>query len=107
MTVIERFKTEIGKEYFQDDVYAMYLTENGLNPNDTYVKATMQRQLLLTLLDCLQALSNDLDLFRRTDTEFATTSDAFLNIRQRIEDVEKRINALGERNSVVSYLFYG
>lgn len=107
MTVLERFKTEIGKEYFDNAVYTMYLDENGLNATDQYVKSTMQRALLMTLLDCLQVLSNDIDLYRRVDSEFATTSDAFLNIRQRIEDVEKRINSLGEPNSVVSYLFYG
>ena len=107
MTVLERFKTEIGKEYFNDDVYTMYLEENGLNATDLYNKATMQRALLLTLLDCLQALSNDIDLFRRVDSEFATTSDAYLNLRQRIDDVERRINSLGEPNSIVSYLFYG
>ena len=108
MTVLERFKTEIGKEYFDDSVYAMYLGENGLESTDTYDKATMQKDLLLTLLDCLQALSNDIDLFRRVDSEFATTSDAYLNLRQRIDDVQRRINSLGvEKNSIVSYLFYG
>ena len=107
MTVLQRFKTEIGKEYFDDAVYTMYLDENGLNATDTYSKSTMQRALLLTLLDCLQALSNDIDLFRRVDSEFATTSDAYLNLRQRIEDVDRRINALGEPNTAVSYLFYG
>jgi hypothetical protein len=107
MTVLERFKIEIGKEYFDDSVYAMYLSENGLESGDAYVKPTMQKQLLMALLDCLQALSNDIDLYRRVDSEFATTSDAFLNLRQRMEDVEKRINALGEPNAIVSYLFHG
>jgi len=107
MTVLERFKTEITKQYFNDDVYTMYLSENGLTATETYDKPTMQRSLLMTLLDCLQALSNDIDLYRRVDTEFATTADAFDNLRQRIEDVERRINALGEPNTAVSYLFYG
>jgi len=107
MTVLERFNTEIRKQYFTDDVYTMYLQENGLTATDTYDKTTMQRPLLMTLLDCFQALSNDIDLYRRVDTEFATTSDAFDNLRQRIQDVQLRINALGEPNTVVSYLFYG
>ena len=107
MTVLERFKVEIGKAYFADDVYEMYLSENNLIPSATYNKNTMQRDLLLTLLDCLQALANDIDLYRRTNTEFSDTSEAFQNLRDRILDVEQRINALGEPNSVVSYLFYG
>jgi signal transduction protein with GAF and PtsI domain len=110
MTVLERFKTEISKDYFSDDVYSLYLGENNLDPSATYNKATMQRNLLLTLLDIYQVLSNDIDLYRRTDTEFATTSDAFANLRQRIDDVQRRINAIQDptnMNSVVSYLFYG
>jgi hypothetical protein len=106
MTVLERFKIEIGKQYFPDTTYVMYLDENGLYAGDTYIKSQMQRQLLMTLLDCLQALANDIDLFRRVDTQFATTSDAYLNLRDRIEDIERRINSLAEPNTAVSYLFY-
>jgi signal transduction protein with GAF and PtsI domain len=111
MTVLERFKTEIGKEYFTDDIYSMYLGENNLDPAATYNKAAMQRNLLLTILDIFQVLANDIDLYRRVDTEFATTSDASANLSQRIDAIQRRINSIPDPtsniNSVVSYLFYG
>ena len=60
MIVLDRLKMELfNKEYFPDEQYAQFLTENFLTDTDTYVKSSMQRNLLLTVLDVLEAVSND------------------------------------------------
>ena len=97
MTVLDRFKVEIShKDYFNDDEYTMYLQENNLTATDTYDKATMQRNLLLTVVDVLEAVSNDVDLMRKlqdTTTGF-TVSQAYAQIKQRIADLKDRIATL-------------
>ena len=68
MTILERLKVELNhKDYFTDDEYIMYLSENNLTATDTYNKATMQRNLLLTVIDVLEAVSNDIDIMRKVE----------------------------------------
>ena len=110
MTTLERLKVELGKAYFDDEVYTQYLLENNLNATNPYNHITMKRDLLLTVYDVLQALSNDLELFRRIDTEYATTGEAYNSLQQRLLDVERRINAIPDPDggdNYVSYLFFG
>jgi len=109
MTNLERLKVELSnKEYFTDEVYGMYLEENSLNPAEDYDKATNQRDLLYTVIDILEALSNDVDLFRKTETEFITTGEAYKYLEKRINDINKRILALpsNKEDSDFSQMFY-
>ena len=65
MTVLDRLKMELSnREYFPDEQYTQFLTENSLTATDEYAKSSMQRNLLLTVLDVLEAVSNDLDVMR-------------------------------------------
>lgn len=112
MTTLERLKLELGnKEYFTDAEYTTLLLENSLIATDTYDKATDQRNLLLTVLDILNTLSNDLDNFRKLqdgDTGFSQSS-AYSLLRKRIEDVKGRIATIpltqAEQYSDVSLFF--
>jgi hypothetical protein len=65
MTNLERLKLELAnKSYFTDTEYAVFLEENGLDSTKTYDKQTNQLPLLQTVLAILQALQNNLDLYR-------------------------------------------
>jgi len=92
LTVLERLKLELSnKNYFSDDEYKTFLQENDLNPNDEYIKSTMQKPLLYTVVDILEAVSNNVDLLRKVETEFQTTGEAYKHLQSRITDIKKRI----------------
>lgn len=108
--VLERLKIELNnKEYYSDDVLSMYLEENNLSPTLLYEKSTMQKQLLQTVYDILQSLSNNIDLFRSVTTEFATTSQAYKYLQQRMNDIEVRILAIPdgtEKTSAFNFIYH-
>ena len=90
-----RLKLELNnKEYFTEEEYIQFLEENDLNHKEEYNKATMQRKLLWTVVDVLEAVANDVDLMRRVETEFATTTDAVKHINDRIERIKNRIQTI-------------
>jgi DNA polymerase II small subunit/DNA polymerase delta subunit B len=95
MQNLDRLKLELNnKEYFTEDEYTTFLTENGLDPLVEYNKSTNQRNLLWTVVDILEAVANDVDLMRKVETEFATTSDAVKHINDRIERIKNRIQTI-------------
>ena len=108
MQVIDRLKLELNnKEYFTDVEYTQFLTENNLAGTTEYDKSTMQRDLLYTVVDVLEALGNDIDLMRKVQTEFATVSEATKYIEKRIESTKKRILAIPDdtEDSCFSLMF--
>lgn len=95
MTTLERLKLELSnKEYFTDEEYITFLQENNLIATDNYNKSVMQKELLFTVIDILEAVSNNVDLMRRVETEFLTTSDAAKYLKQRIQDIKDRIASI-------------
>ena len=97
MTILERLKLELAnKEYLSDDEYKVFITENELLPTETYDKATMQKSLLLTVLDILEVVANDVDIMRKVETEFTTTSDAYKHLQTRIASIKDRILSIPE-----------
>lgn len=95
MFVIDRLLLELAnKEYLTKEEYKQFLVENNLEPNSLYNKASMQKSLLLTVLDVLEVVSNDIDIMRKVETEFTTTSDAYKYLEQRIAQVKDRIAAI-------------
>lgn len=95
MTILERLKLELNnKEYLTDTEYIQFLSENELTSTETYNKATMQKSLLLTVLDVLEVVSNDVDIMRKVETEFATTSDAYKYLEKRIASIKDRISSI-------------
>lgn len=109
VTVLDRLKIELSnKEYYSDDVLAMYLEENSLTSTDTYA-TTMKKQLFQTVYDILQSLSNNIDLFRSIETEFATVGEAYQYLSKRMDDLEVRILAIpdstGTKTSVFNFMF--
>ena len=95
MDNLDRLKLELNnKEYFTDDEYITFLDENNLGNDEIYNKANNQRNLLWTVVDILEAVANDVDLMRKVETEFATTSDAVKHINDRIERIKNRIQTI-------------
>lgn len=95
MFIIDRLLLELAnKEYLTREEYKEFLLENNLEPMSQYNKATMQKSLLLTVLDVLEVVSNDIDIMRKVETEFTTTSDAYKYLEQRIAQIKDRIAAI-------------
>jgi hypothetical protein len=92
MTNIERLKLELAnKSYFTDAEYSVFLEENGLADSSTYDKSTNQLQLLQSVLAILEALQNNLDLYRSYNTEFVTQGAAYNALSKQIDSINKRI----------------
>lgn len=103
MTVFERLKLELAnKEYLTDNEYKVFLEENDLSATDTYSKDTMQKSLLLTVVDILEVVSNDVDIMRRVETEFTTTSDAYKHLQERIQNIKDRIAGIPDEEEEYS-----
>lgn len=97
MTTLERLKLELAnKQYFTDEEYTTLLNENNLTSTEPYNKATMQRDLLLTVLDILNMLTNDIDLFRKLEdsTTGFSQSSAYKLLEQRINALKERIEGI-------------
>lgn len=111
MIVLQRLKMELSnKEYFPDEQYIQFLTENSLTDTDIYDKSSMQRNLLLTVLDVLEAVSNDVDIMRSVQTEFSTESAAYKWMANRIQQVKDKIATIPdpdeeENSSCFSLMF--
>lgn len=113
MTVIERLKLELNhKDYFEDTDLYVFCNENDLTPSETYIKSTMQRGLLLTVIDILEAVCNDVDLMRTVadSTTGLSVTDAYKLMQDRIQDLKSKVSTIsvpGDTNdySNVSVLF--
>ena len=111
MTNLERLKLELSnKQYYTDDEYSVFLNENNLIPTDTYSKTTSEIDLLKTVVNILETLSNDVDLMRKIDSKDITSIDqAALYLSKRITSIENKILDLEEKkngNSNTTILFY-
>lgn len=111
ITTLNRLKMELNnKDYYSDDAYIIYLSENDLTATDTYAANTMKKQLFQTVYDVLNSLANNLDLFRSVQTEFATTGQAFQYLQKRLDDIEKKILAIpdstGATDSQFNFMYH-
>ena len=97
MQILDRLKMELSnQEYFSDEQYTQFLLENELSATAEYNKETDQRQMLLSALDILEAVSNDIDIMRQTITEFTTTSQAYKYLEKRIQNLRDKIASIPE-----------
>ena len=97
MQVLDRLRMELSnQEYFSDEQYIQFLTENSLTPTDEYDKPTMQKQLLFTVIDVLEAVTNDIDLMTGISTEFSDIGQAYNFLEARIQQVKDKLLAIPE-----------
>ena len=97
MQILDRLKMELSNQsYFSDEQYIQFLVENDLVHTDEYDKSTMQKNLLYTILDVLEAVANDLDIMKSIQTEFSTEGAAYKHINDRIQQVKDKIASIPE-----------
>lgn len=109
MTVLQRLKLELNNQQLLTDAeYTTVLSENELTATEPYIKATHQKKLLYSVMDILEIMSNDLDSYKRVQTEFMTTDQALDNLTNRINSIKNRIYELNSttKDSMVSMLFF-
>ena len=99
MKVLDRLKMELSnQQYFSDEQYIQFLTENSLTPTDEYDKSTMQKSLLFTVVDVLEAVTNDIDLMTGISTEFSNIGQAYEFLEERIQQLKDKIAAIPDEN---------
>lgn len=80
------------KQYYPEGEMYMFLEENGLDPTANYNKETDYRKMHCALLEILESLTNNIDIFRTVDTEFATTTEAYNYLERRIQKLRQKID---------------
>ena len=99
MKVLNRLKMELSnQQYFSDEQYIQFLTENSLTPTDEYDKSTMQKSLLFTVVDVLEAVTNDIDLMTGISTEFSNIGQAYEFLEAKIQQVKDEIAVIPDEN---------
>lgn len=99
MKVLDRLKMELSnQQYFSDEQYIQFLTENSLTPTDEYDKPTMQKPLLFTVIDVLEAVTNDIDLMTGISTEFSNIGQAYEFLEAKIQQMKDKIAAIPDEN---------
>lgn len=98
MTNLERLKLELSnKQYYSDTEYSVFLEENNLLATGNYVKVDNQINLLKTVVQVLETLTNDVDLMRKIDTkDIASIDQAYKYISDRISLLNGKILDLEE-----------
>ena len=97
MKVLDRLRIELSNQsYFPEEQYIQFLVENDLDPTKEYIKGDMQKRLLYTVLDVLEAVTNDIDLMTGISTEFSDIGQAYQFLEARIQQVKDKIMAIPE-----------
>ena len=97
MKVLDRLRMELSNQsYFPEEQYIQFLVENDLDPTKEYIKNNMQKRLLYTVLDVLEAVTNDIDLMTGISTEFSDIGQAYQFLEARIQQVKDKIMAIPE-----------
>ena len=108
-TVLQRVKFELGnKQYYSDLEYQLVIKENHLIPDAIYNKEKDQRNMLEAVYSILQTLCNDIDIYRKIETEFATEDLAYKYLQLRLQDIQVRIETLTDldkEDTNISYMF--
>lgn len=92
MTILDRFKLEINKkEYFSDEEYTQFLSENNLKATDTFDKYKHYRRLLITVVDVLSMVANNIDLMRKISQDDTSIGQCMTQLETRIQAINKRL----------------
>ena len=120
MLNIERLNFEMNdKDYFgtsQQNLYENILNDNNLDPLDEYSKENDRVNMLESVYDILNMLSNDIDKFRRVETEFVTTSAAYQYLQKRLNDLRAEIDRVkletaytdeqGNTSTIIGHMYF-
>lgn len=120
MTNLSKLEIELNNnKYFgnnTENVLVSILEDNNLDPYEEYTKANDRVNMLESVFDVLQALSNDINSFRKVETEFTTTSAAYEYIQRRLKDIRAEIDRVkletrytdesGNESSILRYMYF-
>lgn len=110
-TNYDRLLVELNdRMYYPQETYEKFLNENGLLAEDTFDKNTDHAQLLETVYSILQTLLSNIDMYRKVETEFVTSSEAATSLRNRLKDLRAEINRIKAEmhyeDSDFSFMFF-
>lgn len=113
MTNLERLKLYLNKkQYFTDTDYSQFLEECGLDAYEGYSHDNDKKEMLETVYSVLQSLANDIDNFRKVETEYVTVTAAEQYLEKRMASIRAEIDRIDEleksdgSTSVTGYLFF-
>ena len=120
MTNLSKLEIELNNnKYFgnnTENVLVSILEDNNLDPYEEYTKANDRVNMLESVFDVLQTLSNDINSFRKVETEFTTTSAAYEYIQRRLKDIRAEIDRVkletrytdesGNESSILRYMYF-
>ena len=91
-TNYERLLVELNNRmYYDESIYKKFLNENGLDAEELYDKNTDHAQLLETVYSIIQTLYNNIDVFRKVETEFVTQGEAASALQNRLKNLRTEI----------------
>lgn len=99
------------KQYYPEYEMNVFLSENGLDGSELYDKNKHYRKIHCALLEILESLANNIDIFRTVETEFATTTEAYQYLERRIQRLKQKIDEIpdepveGGRGSDFTHIF--
>lgn len=99
------------KQYYPEYEMRVFLTENGLDGGELYDKNKHYRRMHCAILEILESLANNIDIFRTVETEFATTTEAYNYLERRIQRLKQKIDEIpdepveGGRGSDFTHIF--
>ena len=103
MRVYDRLKMELSnQQYLTVEQYYQLLFEQGLDPDEEYDKASMQKALLLTEIEVLETIANDIDIMSSISTDFVNIGQAYQFIEARIINLKDKIAAIPVEDEVES-----
>lgn len=103
LTNLDRLKLELAhKDYYTDEEYAVFLEEQGLEPIEDYNKENNQSALLYAVIAVLETLANNIDHYRSVETEFVTNTQAYTHLKNRIDELYKKISLIPDYTPTVS-----
>lgn len=96
--------------YYDKYTYMKLLNENGLDPEENYDKNTDHAKLLETVYSILQTLYNNIDVFRKVETEFTTVGEAASALQARLKTLRAEIDRvkaeMNYQDSDFTFMFY-
>ena len=95
MRVYNRLLMELSNQkYLTTEQYYQLLIEQGLDPDEEYDKASMQKALLLTEIEVLETVANDIDTMSSFSSDFVNIGQAYAFIEARIVNLKDKIASI-------------
>lgn len=82
------------KRFYSEMQYLQFLAEEGINGDNPYNPATMNKRMLKAVLKILNSLAQDIDYYRQVEGQYGTLGAAKDGLFTRIKALEDEIASL-------------